>query len=129
MKTARHSLCLLWILAWALGCSTPEKRRETLLPAVEDYNEMIRWKRPERAMPHVHPDRVRDFRDWSEEHVKQYDYQEWRVRGVDYHEEVSATVDIERTGFEIPRYIEEKFRVKQVWVDTGDNGWKIREGF
>jgi hypothetical protein len=120
------------LAALALGlsaCASAHTRESAMLVAVQSYNDGIRWQRPERSMPFVHPDKVAEFRDWSEEYPKKFEVQSWRVREVTFNSKITATVEIERTGFSIPRYVEETRRIAQTWMQDDDLGWRLREGF
>ncbi len=99
------------------------------MPTVNQYNDMVRWKRGDLAAPLVVKDEAKLFRDWSEEATEKYEFQSWHVREVRFESPVTAVVEIERKGFIIPKYVEEKFRVEQQWVYTEDVGWRIRDGF
>ena len=119
-------LALVAVLA---ACSTTEKRKDSLAPAVERYNEMIRWKRPELALPYVSPEVLVSWRDWSETYGEDIEIQEWRVRQITWVSPVTATVEVERKGFPVRRLIQETWRIEQTWIDVDDGTWKLREGF
>ncbi len=119
----------LALVAMLAACSTTEKRKDSLAPAVDRYNEMIRWKRPELAMPYVDPSVLTTWRDWSESYGEDIELQEWRVRQITWVSPVTATVEVERKGFPVRRLIQETWRIEQTWSDVGEGTWKLREGF
>ena len=125
----RRRLIGLTLVAVLAACSTTEKRKDSLAPAVDRYNEMIRWKRPELALPYVDPDVVMMWRDWSETYAEDIELQEWRVRQINWASPVTAVVEVERKGFPVRRLIQETWRIEQTWVDVGEGTWKLREGF
>jgi hypothetical protein len=119
----------LVLIAALAACSTTEKRKDSLAPAVDRYNEMIRWKRPELAQPYVDPDVLTTWRDWSETYAEDIELQEWRVRQINWVSPVTATVEVERKGFPVRRLIQETWRIEQTWIDVGEGTWKLHEGF
>ena len=90
---------------------------------------MIRWGQPDKAGPYVNPDDYPEFRKWAKENDKKYNYQEWSMEAVTYETETTATVVIERKGFEIPKYVEKTFPSVQSWVYIEGLGWRIKSGF
>lgn len=131
MVTFRIRACVLGLalVAALAGCRSTEKRKENLAPAVDRYNEMIRWKRAELAMPYVDSSALIAWRDWSETYAEDIDVQEWRVRQITWESPVTATVEVERKGFPVRRLIQETWRIEQTWIDVGEGTWKLREGF
>ncbi|RMF13193.1 MAG: hypothetical protein D6761_11590 [Candidatus Dadabacteria bacterium] len=120
---------LFLIMVGVSACASSEAARKALMPYVHDYNEMIRWEAPEKAAPLVAPEAAHEFRDWSRDTVEDYDFQEWSVRDVTHESEVTATVVIERKGYQVPKYIEKTFTSVQHWEYIDGIGWRLKEGF
>lgn len=129
MRNRLIPVVVLAISLLAVACRSAEKRKDDLHPAVERYNEMIRWERGELALPYVHETTVTTWRDWSETYAEDVDLQEWRVRQISWSSPTTAVVEIERKGFEVKKLIEKTWRIDQTWVDVGEGTWKLREGF
>lgn len=131
LPPCHRCLLLLAVLVTLVGaCNTTRMaRKEQLGPTVEQYNRYIRWERAERAHGYVHPDETERFASWADETAERFDYQSFRVRKIEFSAPSTAIVDVERTGFEIPRYIEETTSVEQRWIYGEKTGWRIVDGF
>ena len=123
-------ICFLTVGLLA-GCASSQKNRrdESLYPTVQQYNDMIRWRRADLAAPFVHPEAVKEYKDWSRDYVKNFEIQAWRIDHVEYASEETAHDDVQRVGFKVPRYVQEETVVEQVWTWIDEVGWRIREGF
>lgn len=106
-------------------------QQKTLAPALDAYNKAVRWERIDKALPYVAPSANKEFQKWIESESKKMDYQDWELKEVKVYEHatpLTATVEIERTGFEVPKYIEIKTTVTQTWI-YDDLRWRIQKGF
>lgn len=119
----------IFSLSTACGSSNKAVKHKQLQPYLNDYNNMIRWERPDKAAPYVFPPVYADFKQWAKEAIEKYDIQEWSTETITYQTDVTATVVIERRGYEVPKYIEKKFPVVQTWIYIKDMGWRITAGF
>lgn len=127
MKSAIY--VAIFALAAACGNSNKAVKHKQLQPYLNDYNNMMRWERPDKATPYVYPPVYPDFKQWAKDTVEKYDFQEWSTEAITYETETTATVLIERRGYEVPKYVEKKFSVVQTWIYIKDMGWRITAGF
>lgn len=127
----RTKLVLLPLLLLAVGCASGRsgKKPPDLIPYVNDYNNMIRWGQPEKAAPYVEPEIYPEFRKWAKETGEKYAFQEWSMEAITYETETTATIVIERRGYEVPKYIEKEFPAVQSWTFIKGLGWRILSGF